>query len=127
MPNNINNSDSTRQVNRYIKEYSQHLWDSELTGDPEYVIVRHNNKNKSVRSRSKDSTRYYPYPSFEGGAPTIGPGFKLNDTSSFTKKVKTKGFATRDQPQRFRSDPFRFAWYPKVAYPTPQCRPVFPL
>ena len=97
MPNNINNSDSTRQVNRYIKEYSQHLWDSELTGDPEYVIVRHNNKNKSVRSRSKDSTRYYPYPSFEGGAPTIGPGFKLNDTSSFTKKVKTKGFATRDE------------------------------
>ena len=97
MPNKVNQSDSTRQVNRYIKEYSQHLWDSELNGDPEYVIVRHNNKNKSVRSRSKNGKRYYPYHSFEGGAPTIGPGFKLNDNSNFTKKVKEVGFATRKE------------------------------
>ena len=91
------NPDSLRQVTRYINEYSQHIWDNELTGDKEFVRVKENNKLKTVRSRSKDGKYYYPYASYEGGAKTIGPGFKLNDTSDFTKSVKTKGKATRKQ------------------------------
>ena len=91
------NHDSLRQVTRYINEYSQHIWDNELTGDKEFVRVKENNKLKTVRSRSKDGKYYYPYPSYEGGAKTIGPGFKLNDTSDFTKSVKAKGKATRKQ------------------------------
>ena len=91
------NPDSLRQVTRYINEYSQHIWDNELTGDKEFVRVKENNKLKTVRSRSKDGKYYYPYPSYEGGAKTIGPGFKLNDTSDFTKSVKAKGKATRKQ------------------------------
>ncbi len=91
------NPDSLRQVTRYINEYSQHIWDNELTGDKEFVRVKENNKLKTVRSRSKDGKYYYPYPSYEGGDDTIGPGFKLNDTSDFTKSVKAKGKATRKQ------------------------------
>lgn len=97
MSNRKVNPDSLRQVTRYINEYSQHIWDNELTGDKEFVRVKENNKLKTVRSRSKDGRYYYPYPSYEGGAKTIGPGFKLNDTSDFTKSVKTKGKATRKQ------------------------------
>ena len=88
---------SNRQVTRYINEYSQHIWDNELTGDKEFVRVKENGKLKTVRSRSKDGRYYYPYPSYEGGAKTIGPGFKLNDASDFTKSVKAKGKATRKQ------------------------------
>ena len=97
MSNRKVNPDSLRQVTRYINEYSQHIWDNELTGDKEFVRVKENNKLKTVRSRSKDGKYYYPYASYEGGAKTIGPGFKLNDTSDFTKSVKTKGKATRKQ------------------------------
>ena len=97
MSNRKVNPDSLRQVTRYINEYSQHIWDNELTGDKEFVRVKENNKLKTVRSRSKDGKYYYPYPSYEGGAKTIGPGFKLNDTSDFTKSVKAKGKATRKQ------------------------------
>jgi hypothetical protein len=97
MSNRKINPDSLRQVTRYINEYSQHIWDNELTGDKEFVRVKENNKLKTVRSRSKDGKYYYPYPSYEGGAKTIGPGFKLNDTSDFTKFVKAKGKATRKQ------------------------------
>ena len=91
------NPDSLRQVTRYINEYSQHIWDNELTGDKEFVRVKENGKLKTVRSRSKDGKYYYPYASYEGGAKTIGPGFKLNDSSDFTKSVKAKGKATRKQ------------------------------
>jgi hypothetical protein len=97
MSNRKVNPDSLRQVTRYINEYSQHIWDNELTGDKEFVRIKENNKLKTVRSRSKDGRYYYPYPSYEGGAKTIGPGFKLNDTSDFTKSVKAKGKATRKQ------------------------------
>ena len=97
MSNRKVNPDSLRQVTRYINEYSQHIWDNELTGDKEFVRVKENGKLKIVRSRSKDGRYYYPYPSYEGGAKTIGPGFKLNDTSDFTKSVKAKGKATRKQ------------------------------
>ena len=97
MSNRKVNPDSLRQVTRYINEYSQHIWDGELTGDKEFVRVKENGKLKTVRSRSKDGKYYYPYPSYEGGAKTIGPGFKLNDTSDFTKSVKAKGKATRKQ------------------------------
>ena len=97
MSNRKVNPDSLRQVTRYINEYSQHIWDNELTGDKEFVHVKENNKLKTVRSRSKDGKYYYPYPSYEGGDDTIGPGFKLNDTSDFTKSVKAKGKATRKQ------------------------------
>lgn len=97
MSNHKVNPDSLRQVTRYINEYSQHIWDNELTGDKEFVRVKENNKLKTVRSRSKDGKYYYPYASYEGGAKTIGPGFKLNDTSDFTKSVKAKGKATRKQ------------------------------
>ena len=97
MSNRKVNPDSLRQVTRYINEYSQHIWDNELTGDKEFVRVKENNKLKTVRSRSKDGKYYYPYPSYEGGAKTIGPGFKLNDSSDFTKSVKSKGKATRKQ------------------------------
>ena len=97
MSNRKVNPDSLRQVTRYINEYSQHIWDNELTDDKEFVRVKENNKLKTVRSRSKDGKYYYPYPSYEGGAKTIGPGFKLNDTSDFTKSVKAKGKATRKQ------------------------------
>ena len=97
MSNRKINPDSLRQVTRYINEYSQHIWDNELTGDKEFVRVKENGKLKTVRSRSKDGKYYYPYASYEGGAKTIGPGFKLNDTSDFTKSVKAKGKATRKQ------------------------------
>jgi hypothetical protein len=97
MSNRKVNPDSLRQVTRYINEYSQHIWDNELTGNKEFVRVKENNKLKTVRSRSKDGRYYYPYASYEGGAKTIGPGFKLNDTSDFTKSVKAKGKATRKQ------------------------------
>ena len=97
MSNRKVNPDSLRQVTRYINEYSQHIWDNELTGDKEFVRVKENDKLKTVRSRSKDGKYYYPYASYEGGAKTIGPGFKLNDTSDFTKSVKAKGKATRKQ------------------------------
>ena len=97
MSNRKVNPDSLRQVTRYINEYSQHIWDNELTGDKEFVRVKENNKLKTVRSRSKDGKYYYPYPSYEGDDDTIGPGFKLNDTSDFTKSVKAKGKATRKQ------------------------------
>jgi hypothetical protein len=97
MSNHKVNPDSLRQITRYINEYSQHIWDNELTGDKEFVRVKENNKLKTVRSRSKDGKYYYPYASYEGGAKTIGPGFKLNDTSDFTKSVKAKGKATRKQ------------------------------
>ena len=97
MSNHKVNPDSLRQVTRYINEYSQHIWDNELTGDKEFVRVKENDKLKTVRSRSKDGKYYYPYPSYEGGDDTIGPGFKLNDTSDFTKYVKAKGKATRKQ------------------------------
>ena len=97
MSNRKVNPDSLRQVTRYINEYSQHIWDGELTGDKEFVRVKENGKLKTVRSRSKDGKYYYPYPSYEGGDDTIGPGFKLNDTSDFTKSVKAKGKATRKQ------------------------------
>ena len=97
MSNRKVNPDSLRQVTRYINEYSQHIWDNELTGDKEFVRVKENNKLKTVRSRSKDGKYYYPYASYEGDAKTIGPGFKLNDTSDFTKSVKAKGKATRKQ------------------------------
>lgn len=97
MSNRKVNPDSLRQVTRYINEYSQHIWDNELTGDKEFVRVKENGKLKTVRSRSKDGKYYYPYASYEGGAKTIGPGFKLNDTSDFTKSVKSKGKATRKQ------------------------------
>lgn len=97
MSNHKVNPDSLRQVTRYINEYSQHIWDNELTGDKEFVRVKENNKLKTVRSRSKDGKYYYPYASYEGGAKTIGPGFKLNDSSDFTKSVKSKGKATRKQ------------------------------
>lgn len=97
MSNRKVNPDSLRQVTRYINEYSQHIWDNELTGDKEFVRVKENNKLKTVRSRSKDGKYYYPYASYEGGAKTIGPGFKLNDTSDFTKSVKAKGKVTRKQ------------------------------
>ena len=97
MSNRKVNPDSLRQVTRYINEYSQHIWDNELTGDKEFVRVKENNKLKTVRSHSKDGKYYYPYPSYEGGAKTIGPGFKLNDSSNFTKSVKSKGKATRKQ------------------------------
>ena len=97
MSNRKVNPDSLRQVTRYINEYSQHIWDNELTDDKEFVRVKENNKLKTVRSRSKDGKYYYPYASYEGGAKTIGPGFKLNDTSDFTKSVKAKGKATRKQ------------------------------
>ena len=97
MSNRKVNPDSLRQVTRYINEYSQHIWDGELTGDKEFVRVKENGKLKTVRSRSKDGKYYYPYASYEGGAKTIGPGFKLNDTSDFTKSVKAKGKATRKQ------------------------------
>jgi hypothetical protein len=97
MSNRKVNPDSLRQVTRYINEYSQHIWDNELTDDKEFIRVKENNKLKTVRSRSKDGKYYYPYPSYEGGAKTIGPGFKLNDTSDFTKSVKAKGKATRKQ------------------------------
>ena len=97
MSNRKVNPDSLRQVTRYINEYSQHIWDNELTGDKEFVRVKENNKLKTVRSRSKDGKYYYPYPSYEGGDDIIGPGFKLNDTSDFTKSVKAKGKATRKQ------------------------------
>ena len=97
MSNRKVNPDSLRQVTRYINEYSQHIWDNELTGDKEFVRVKENGKLKTVRSRSKNGKYYYPYPSYEGGAKTIGPGFKLNDTSDFTKSVKAKGKATRKQ------------------------------
>ena len=97
MSNHKVNPDSLRQVTRYINEYSQHIWDNELTGDKEFVRVKENNKLKTVRSRSKDGKYYYPYASYEGGAKTIGPGFKLNDTSDFTKSVKSKSKATRKQ------------------------------
>ena len=97
MSNRKVNPDSLRQITRYINEYSQHIWDNELTGDKEFVRVKENNKLKTVRSRSKDGKYYYPYPSYEGGDDTIGPGFKLNDTSDFTKSVKAKGKATRKQ------------------------------
>ena len=97
MSNRKVNPDSLRQVTRYINEYSQHIWDNELTGDKEFVRVKENGKLKTVRSRSKDGKYYYPYASYEGGAKTIGPGFKLNDSSNFTKSVKSKGKATRKQ------------------------------
>ena len=97
MSNRKINPDSLRQVTRYINEYSQHIWDNELTGDKEFVRVKENGKLKTVRSRSKNGKYYYPYPSYEGGAKTIGPGFKLNDSSDFTKSVKSKGKATRKQ------------------------------
>ena len=97
MSNRKVNPDSLRQVTRYINEYSQHIWDNELTGDKEFVRIKENGKLKTVRSRSKDGKYYYPYPSYEGGDDTIGPGFKLNDTSDFTKSVKSKGKATRKQ------------------------------
>ena len=97
MSNRKVNPDSLRQVTRYINEYSQHIWDNELTGDKEFVRVKENGKLKTVRSRSKDGKYYYPYPSYEGGDDTIGPGFKLNDSSDFTKSVKSKGKATRKQ------------------------------
>ena len=97
MSNRKVNPDSLRQVTRYINEYSQHIWDNELTGDKEFIRVKENDKLKTVRSRSKDGKYYYPYPSYEGGDDTIGPGFKLNDTSDFTKSVKAKGKATRKQ------------------------------
>ena len=97
MSNRKVNPDSLRQVTHYINEYSQHIWDNELTGDKEFVRVKENNKLKTVRSRSKDGKYYYPYASYEGGAKTIGPGFKLNDSSDFTKSVKAKGKATRKQ------------------------------
>ena len=97
MSNRKVNPDSLRQVTRYINEYSQHIWDGELTGDKEFVRVKENGKLKTVRSRSKDGKYYYPYASYEGGAKTIGPGFKLNDSSDFTKSVKAKGKATRKQ------------------------------
>lgn len=97
MSNRKVNPDSLRQVTRYINEYSQHIWDNELTDDKEFIRVKENNKLKTVRSRSKDGKYYYPYASYEGGAKTIGPGFKLNDISDFTKSVKAKGKATRKQ------------------------------
>lgn len=97
MSNRKVNPDSLRQVTRYINEYSQHIWDNELTGDKEFVRVKENGKLKTVRSRSKDGKYYYPHASYEGGAKTIGPGFKLNDSSDFTKSVKSKGKATRKQ------------------------------
>ena len=97
MSNRKVNPDSLRQITRYINEYSQHICDNELTGDKEFVRVKENNKLKTVRSHSKDGKYYYPYASYEGGAKTIGPGFKLNDTSDFTKSVKAKGKATRKQ------------------------------
>lgn len=97
MSNRKVNPDSLRQITRYINEYSQHIWNNELTGDKEFVRVKENGKLKTVRSRSKDGKYYYPYASYEGGAKTIGPGFKLNDTSDFTKSVKVKGKATRKQ------------------------------
>ena len=97
MSNRKVNPDSLRQVTRYINEYSQHIWDNELTGDKEFVRIKENGKLKTVRSRSKDGKYYYPYASYEGGAKTIGPGFKLNDSSDFTKSVKSKGKATRKQ------------------------------
>ena len=97
MSNRKVNPDSLRQVTRYINEYSQHIWDNELTGDKEFVRVKENGKLKTVRSRLKDGKYYYPYASYEGGAKTIGPGFKLNDSSDFTKSVKSKGKATRKQ------------------------------
>ena len=97
MSNRKVNPDSLRQVTRYINEYSQHIWDNELTGDKEFIRVKENGKLKTVRSRSKDGKYYYSYPSYEGGDDTIGPGFKLNDTSDFTKSVKSKGKATRKQ------------------------------
>ena len=97
MSNRKVNPDSLRQVTRYINEYSQHIWDNEFTGDKEFVRVKENDKLKTVRSRSKNGKYYYPYASYEGGAKTIGPGFKLNDTSDFTKSVKAKGKATRKQ------------------------------
>ena len=97
MSNRKVNPDSLRQVTRYINEYSQHIWDNELTGDKVFIRVKENGKLKTVRSRSKDGKYYYSYPSYEGGDDTIGPGFKLNDTSDFTKSVKSKGKATRKQ------------------------------
>ena len=39
MSNRKVNPDSLRQVTRYINEYSQHIWDNELTGDKEFVRV----------------------------------------------------------------------------------------
>ena len=59
MSNRKVNPDSLRQVTRYINEYSQHIWDNELTGDKEFVRVKENNKLKTVRSRSKDGKYYY--------------------------------------------------------------------
>ena len=46
MSNRKVNPDSLRQVTRYINEYSQHIWDNELTGDKEFVRVKENNKLK---------------------------------------------------------------------------------
>lgn len=40
MSNRKVNPDSLRQVTRYINEYSQHIWDNELTGDKEFVRVK---------------------------------------------------------------------------------------
>ena len=58
MSNRKVNPDSLRQVTRYINEYSQHIWDNELTGDKEFVRVKENNKLKNFLSRSKD-VKYY--------------------------------------------------------------------
>ena len=46
MSNRKVNPDSLRQVTRYINEYSQHIWDNELTGDKEFVRVKENNNLK---------------------------------------------------------------------------------
>ena len=43
MSNRKVNPDSLRQVTRYINEYSQHIWDNELTGDKEFIRVKENN------------------------------------------------------------------------------------
>lgn len=89
MANKVN-PDSTRQVNRYIKEYTKHIWDNELLpGNP----VRIGKK----KIHSKDDKWYYPYNSAEGGKQTIGPGFKLNDNSEFTKKVERNGKISRKE------------------------------
>ena len=52
MSNRKVNPDSLRQVTRYINEYSQHIWDNELTGDKEFVRVKENGKLKSDFTKS---------------------------------------------------------------------------
>ena len=53
MSNRKVNPDSLRQVTRYINEYSQHIWDNELTGDKEFVRVKENNKLKKLEEQLK--------------------------------------------------------------------------